>query len=147
MTDLKELFELAEENNIIIDEACPKELVSISLCFPDKTMIIGLSDISLAPKGTTKLECFAHELGHCMTGSFYNLYSPFDLRSQHEFRANKWAIRKLIPFSALVRAGKNGCRERYEFAEYFGVSEAFIQKAVDYHASMGKFLPNENDEP
>lgn len=145
MTTLQNLQNIAIRNDIAILDTCPPELISISVRFSDGSMLISSSDLSMAPIGTTKLECFAHELGHCMTGSFYNLYSPFDLRSQHEFRANKWAIQKLIPFSALVRAGKDGCRERYEFAEYFDVSEAFIQKAVDYHASMGKFLPHDGD--
>ena len=144
MTKLENLHSLAKEQRITILDSCPPELISISVRFPDGSMLISSSDLSMAPIGTTKLECFAHELGHCMTGSFYNLYSPFDLRSRHEFRANKWAIKKLIPFSALIRAGKEGCRERHEFAEYFGVSESFIQKAVDYHASMGRFLPNES---
>ena len=146
MTQLEKLYTLAENNQIAVVDTCPPELVSISIRFPDGSMLISSSDLSMAPVGTTKLECFGHELGHCMTGSFYNLYSPFDIRAQHEFRANKWAINKLIPFSALIKAGKHGCRERYEFAEYFGVSEAFIQKAVDYHASHGNFLPHEDME-
>lgn len=145
MTQLEKLYSIAEDNQITVLDICPPELVSISVRFPDGSMLISSSDLSMAPVGTTKLECFAHELGHCMTGSFYNLYSPFDLRSRHEFRANKWAIKKILPFSALVRAGRSGCRERYEFAEYFGVSEAFIQKAIDYHASTGKFLPHDGD--
>lgn len=146
MTKLDTLYRIAKQNNVIVDETCPEKLVSLSLCFPDHSMLIALSSLSLAPVGTTRLECFAHELGHCMTGSFYRGYSPLELRTKHEHAANKWAIQKLIPFSALVRAGKDGCRERYEFAEYFDVSEAFIQKAIDYHASHGNFLSNEDIE-
>lgn len=140
MTKLDKMFNIAEENNIIIDYTCPNELVAVSFRFPDNSMIIGLSDLSCAPEGTTQLECLSHELGHCMTGSFYNLYSPYDLRSKHEYKANKWAIQKILPFRALLKAAKCGCRERYEFAEYFDVSERFIQKAIDYHASQGNFL-------
>ena len=33
-----------------------------------------------------------HELRHCVTGSFYNRYTPYDLRQRHENRADKWAI-------------------------------------------------------
>ena len=146
MTKLEKLYNIAEKNNIIIDESCPKELIAISFRFPNNKMLIGMSDLSCAPEGTTRLECFAHELGHCMTGSFYNLYSPYDLRSKHEYKANKWAIKKVLPFRALILAAQNGCRERYEFAEYFGVSESFIQKAIDYHASQGNFLSSENCE-
>lgn len=140
MTKLQKLYNIAEKNNIAINELCPPELIALSVCFPNNKMIISMSDLSCAPEGTTRLECFAHELGHCMTGSFYNLYSPYDLRSKHEYKANKWAIKKVLPFRALLCAAQSGCRERYEFAEYFGVSESFIQKAVDYHASQGNFL-------
>lgn len=146
MEKLSKLYRIAEQNEIIIEEDCPKNLVSLSLCFPNQTMLISLSDLSQAPADTTRLECFAHELGHCMTGSFYRGHSPFELRAKHEYTANKWAINKLIPFPSLVRAAKDGCRERYQFAEYFGVSESFIQKAVDYHASQGNFLPREDNE-
>ena len=138
---LPSLYKIAERNNIIIDETCPENLISLSVCFPDNSMLIALSKLSQAPKGTTKTECFAHELGHCMTGSFYLGYSPFELRIKHEHTANKWAIQKLIPFSSLIAAAKEGCHERYQFAEYFDVSETFIQKAIDYHASHGKVLP------
>lgn len=144
MTQLEKLYSIADRNQIAVLDTCPPKLVSISVRFSDGSMLISSSDLSMAPIGTTKLECFAHELGHCMTGSFYNLYSPFDIRAQHEFRANKWAINKLIPFSELLKAGKAGCRERHEFAEYFNVSESFIQKAVDYHASQGNFLPHDD---
>lgn len=144
--EIKKLYQIAEQNNIIIEESCPEKLVSLSLRFSDRSMLIALSKLTAAPKGTTRLECFAHELGHCMTDSFYRGYSPFELRTKHEYTANKWAIHKLIPFSALVRAGEKGCRELYQFAEYFDVSEAFIQKAIDYHATQGNYLPQENGE-
>lgn len=146
MKTLNDLYHIAEQNNILIDESCPKNLVSLSLCFPDQTMLIALSDLSCAPTGITRRECFAHELGHCMTGSFYRGHSPFELRTKHEYTANKWAINTLIPFPALIRAGENGCQELYQFAEYFDVSENFIQKAIDYHASMGNVLPREEAE-
>ena len=39
----------------------------------------------------------SHELGHCITGAFYNHYAPFDIKSKHEYRADKWTIEQLIP--------------------------------------------------
>ena len=35
-----------------------------------------------------------HEIGHCETGSFYNPYSPFEVRKKHENRADEWAANK-----------------------------------------------------
>lgn len=52
-------------------------------------------------------QTLAHELGHCVTGSFYNRYAKLDLRQKHENRADKWAIEQLVPADALGA----GCRQ------------------------------------
>ena len=72
----------------------------------------------------------AHELGHCQTGSFYNEHSPFDIRQRHENRADRWAIQKLIPKDALDRAVATGYQTAAELADYFGVTESFLRKAI-----------------
>jgi hypothetical protein len=74
-----------------------------------------------------------HELGHCMTGSFYNAYSGHDVRQKHEIRADKWAIELLVPAAELDDAIAMGRTELWELAEYFHVTEAFMRKAVCYH--------------
>ena len=76
----------------------------------------------------------AHELGHCETGAFYNEYSKFDIRAKHERRADKWAIKKLVPEDELKEAC-TFCNNRYELAEHFGVTEDFMQKVLDYYLS------------
>ena len=75
----------------------------------------------------------AHELGHCETGSFYNRWAMLDVRQKHENRADKWAIRKLVPESDLDRALRDGHTELWDLAEQFGVTEDFMQKAVWYY--------------
>ena len=71
-----------------------------------------------------------HELGHCVTGSFYNRYAAVDCRQRHENQANRWAIQTLIPVDALDEAVAQGCTEIWELAERFGVTEDFMRKAV-----------------
>ena len=73
----------------------------------------------------------AHEYGHCATGSTHKLYSKGDLISRHEYRANKWAIHKFLPFSRYESALKRGCTEFWELAEYLELPEEFIRQA-DY---------------
>ena len=51
---------------------------------------------------------FAHELGHCETGSFYNRYAKLDVRQQHENRADKWAIRRLVPMAESCASPADG---------------------------------------
>jgi len=140
ITKLEKLFALAEDNGIPIDEHCPSHLVSISVRLPNGRKIIGISPESDTAEHT-RLECMAHELGHCLTESFYSGYSPLELRAKHEYRADAWAIDRLIPFSALCQAIKDGCRERYELAEYFGVSDRFVEKALRLYEQRNSPLP------
>ena len=71
-----------------------------------------------------------HEIGHCMTGSFYNRYAACDIRQKHENRADKWSIEKLIPRDQLETAVASGRTEPWELAEHFGVTEQLIRKAM-----------------
>ena len=137
---IDELFQLAEDNGIPIDEDCPREIKSMSVRFSDGSKVIGLSDDD---SEYTKLERMAHEMGHCMTESFYDGYSPFEIRERHEYRANAWAIKEIIPFVELCKAVKKGYRDLWDLAEYFSVSRYFVEKAVDYHAQHGRTVPAE----
>lgn len=84
----------------------------------------------------------AHELGHCETGSFYNRYAACDIRQKHENRADKWAIKKLIPEDELDDAVADGHTELWDLADYFGVTEEFMKKAVCWytHGNMAAEL-------
>ncbi len=89
----------------------------------------------------TKLECHqtearvhaAHELGHCMTGSFYNVYAPLDVRGKHERQADAWAIHELMPWEEVTDALCHGCCTVYDFAEWFGVTQWFAEKAMELY--------------
>lgn len=91
--------------------------------------------IALDPKLTSAQErvCLAHELGHCETMSFYNIYSPLDVRGKHERRADRWAIKKLVPLSAYKKALRSGYTELNSLAEKFDVTPEFMQKVVEYY--------------
>ena len=96
---------------------------------------IALDEQSL--ESTAEARCrLAHEAGHCITGSFYNLYAPLDRRSKHERRADKWAVKKLIPKAELEAQLRQGL-EPYELAEYFNVTEEFIHKALEFYFECG----------
>ncbi len=75
----------------------------------------------------------AHELGHCETGSFYNIYSSLDIREKQERRADGWAVLKLMPFCDFKNALSLGFTEIWELAEYFEVTEEFVLKAIKYY--------------
>ncbi|MBR2478952.1 MAG: ImmA/IrrE family metallo-endopeptidase [Clostridia bacterium] len=138
---VERLYKLAEENNIPIDETCPESLISMSVRLSDGKKIIGLSNDENTVY--TKLECLAHEMGHCMTDSFYAGFSPFELREKHEYKANVWAANEIVAFPALCKAVNDGMRELWELAEHFGVSHAFMEKAIKLHEQNGNTVPPE----
>lgn len=85
--------------------------------------------------GTSSEQCTAllHEAGHFASGAFYQPYSPLVLKEQAEYRADKAAIINYIPKDEIDCCIALGKTELWEFAEYFGVTEAFMFKAVLYY--------------
>ena len=129
MKELKSLYRLAEKRNIEIIYLPLPETVSMSIEPQEDTYYIGM-DNSLSGTIAQERTHLAHELGHCITGSFYNRYTAHDVRQRHENRADKWAIRKLIPSDDLDRAVAEGHTELWDLADFFGVPEEFMKKAV-----------------
>lgn len=87
----------------------------------------------------------AEELGHHHT-SVGNILDQTDIRNRkQELRARQWAYERLIPLSAIVQAYYAKVNGRYEIAEYLGVTEEFLQAAVDrYRDKFGLFATYEN---
>ena len=126
---LPELYATASQQNIPIYSCPMPQCGSMSLQLRDGSCAIGM-DERVTDGGTQERVHLSHELGHCLTGSFYNIYSNADLRQRHENRADKWAIRRLIPVSALDDAIAAGHTELWDLAEFFGVTESFLKKAI-----------------
>ncbi|MPN31069.1 hypothetical protein SDC9_178542 [bioreactor metagenome] len=74
-----------------------------------------------------------HEIGHCDSGSFYNQYATCDIRQKHENHADKRAIELRLSANDLDRAVAEGYAEIWSLAEYFGVTEDFMRKAVCWY--------------
>lgn len=129
--NLLELYNLAEERDIDVDYFPMRELISVS--FPEGWIAIDVNKISDSIEEKVHL---AHELGHCETGSFYDIHSKYDIRAKHENRADKWAIKKLIPRDELKEAVSCGLYEVWELAEYFEVTYQFMEKAMIYYQQL-----------
>ena len=132
MLPVGELYEQCEQLNIPVLPCSLPENGSVSLMDERGACYIGM-DGAVLDGGALERVHLGHELGHCATGSFYNRYSPYDLRCRHENRADKWAIRRIIPVGALDEAIACGCTQVWELAEWFGVTEQFMRKAVCLH--------------
>ena len=132
MIDVLNLYDLAAEDGIPVYWFNLEQAESLSFNAPDGTCAIAMDPWHLVSVTEEKVK-LAHELGHCETGSFYNRWAMLDVRQKHENRADKWAIRKLVPESDLDRALRDGHTELWDLAEQFGVTEDFMQKAVWYY--------------
>lgn len=127
-----ELYRIAERDGVTVQRFLLSSNKSVSL-LSGKRLFIGLDG---KISGADEKVCLAHELGHCETMSFYNMYSPCDIRGKHERRANVWAIKKLIPRRKYFWALRHGYDNIYLLAEYFGVTPEFAQKTVDYYGAL-----------
>lgn len=129
MSLLLELYQLAERDNIEIDCFEMKKREAFSIMDSDGCCYIAIDPFKLT-SDQDEVQKLAHELGHCKTGSFYNQYATCDVRQKHESRADKWAIRTIIPEEDFSNAVENGHTEIWDLAEYFDVTEDFMRKAI-----------------
>ena len=128
---LDELYAFAEEHGIKIHDFNFGALKSMSV--PDN---IGINYHNLSGTLEEKTLLF-HEMGHCVTGCFYQGKSPLDLKTRHEFRANKWSFMKQIPVDDLRQAVQKGYKETWELAEYFEADESVVIRAITYYRENG----------
>ena len=141
MIDLSKLYQLAEKENIEVDCFDLGKRDALSLMDNEGDCYIAIDPYKLRSPQEER-EKLAHELGHCITGSFYSIHTAVDNRQRHENRADKWAVKQLIPVGELDAAVASGCTELWELAEHFGVTEQFMRKAVCYyvHGNMATEL-------
>ncbi|GAA5416232.1 hypothetical protein Pryu01_01264 [Paraliobacillus ryukyuensis] len=81
---------------------------------------------------TEKACVLAEELGHhhMTVGDILDQSKIFNVKQ--EKLARKWAHQKLTPPELFIKAYKNGCRSRYEIAEYLNVTEEFLKESIKY---------------
>ena len=127
--EVRNLYDLARKQNIEVLTYPMSQSRSMSVMTEDGECFVGM-DPEIQDGGVQERVHLAHELGHCVTGSFYNIYAAVDSRRRHENRADKWAVENLIPVQDLDKAIAQGCTEYWALAERFGVTEDFIRKAV-----------------
>lgn len=127
-----ELYQLAQRESIPVLPACIPETGSLCIQADDLRCFIGL-DLDILDCDSSHAVHLAHELGHCLTGSFYNRWASCDLRQKHENRADCWAIEHLVPREQYDAALQNGYIELWSLAEYFDVTEDFMRKAVCWY--------------
>ena len=132
MRRLQEFYRLAEQQNITVDLFPLQSREALSLMDEDGRCYIALDPAKISCEAEERVR-LAHELGHCMTGAFYNQYSDFDCRQRHENKADKWAVAAIVTEDELDEAVACGCESLFDLAERFGVTEDLIKKAVCWY--------------
>ena len=127
MTRLQRLYETADGLGLQICYFPMGRATAVST--PDG--FIGM-DVDKLEDSAGELACLAHEMGHCLTGSFYTLESDRCQRQRCEERADRWAMETLVPLNDLKRALEMVLRH-HELAELFGVTEEFLEKCLWYY--------------
>lgn len=128
---MQKLMEIAENAGITI-EYCNLPLnKSISVQDDDGDFI--LMDYSLIGEGASERVHLAHEIGHSVSGAFYNPYAALDIRQKHENRADKWAITHILSADDLDNAIAEGFADLWSLAEHFNVTLDFMRKALCWY--------------
>ena len=126
------LYDFAKQQNIEVIPFPMQENGSMSIQTEQGACFIGM-DESIRDGACQERVHLGHELGHCVTGSFYSIHTAVDCRQRHENKADKWAIQALVPVEELDAAIASGYTEFWELAERFDVTEEFIRKAVCFY--------------
>lgn len=126
---LNKLYEMAEEFHIDVHDFQMQCTPSQSQMIEDGSCHIAIDKKQMNTNAQEKV-VLSHEIGHCVTGSFYNRYSQHDIKSRHENRANKKAAHLLVPLDKLINAIEEGYDNVWELAEYFEITETFMRKAL-----------------
>jgi len=129
--EIRNLYALAQQQNIEVLSFPLPQTHSMSV-MEGEQCFIGM-DASVRDGNVQERVHLSHELGHCVTGSFYSIHTAVDCRQRHENKADKWAIEQLIPVEQLDDAIAEGCTEIWDLAERFGVTEEFMRKAVCWY--------------
>jgi len=129
---LNELYEHASRDGVKIYNYPFRTIKAVSIVDDNGGYAVGI-DTSQCENESQEAEILAHELGHCETGSFYNPYSPFDLREKHERKADDWAINELVPKEKIETQILRGVTSIFELAEALSVSESFMKKIYRYY--------------
>lgn len=72
----------------------------------------------------------AEELGHYHTSAGDITDQSILNNRKQEKIARTWAYEKLVPLEEIIKAHKDGPKNKYELAEYLDVTEPFLEKAI-----------------
>lgn len=129
------LYDVAKEHNCYITQNKTKASKSFVMETNDAYYIN--IDVSRIETSAERKVCLAHELGHCISGTTYTLNHSNLYRGSAEYRADYRAAQLVIPFDELKECVMKGITEKYDLAEFFEVTEEFIDRTLYIYGNKG----------
>ncbi len=131
MVTLGQIYKDLDEQKIALypyeiggPKALTMEMLGRYAIFFDWRMFTTLAEINQA---------LVHEIGHCATGATHRVYSRYDLVEKHEYKANRFAIERYLPWEEIEDAMQHGLTEPWQLADWFGLPQQFIEKALFHY--------------
>ena len=132
MTGYEKMLDMANQKNLQVYEKYNFSGTKIKGLYCDGNIALNRNIQTESEK-----KCIlAEEIGHFETSCGDITDQNNVSNRKQELRAREWAYATIIPLSNLIKAYKNGCRNRYEIAEYLDVTEEFLQEAIEYYKSQ-----------
>ena len=125
-----QLYDYAEQNNVEVYNFPLGGRKALSIPLEGGVCAVAMDTFRMT--ASDEKEALAHELGHCMTHTFYTPVTPMVTRARCEVRAIKWAIRHIIPEASFMYYLRQG-RELWELADIFEVDPELIEKAANLY--------------
>lgn len=137
------MFSLADVYSAIEETGAGVNIWAHPLNDATTVEINGQYDIFINPYKCKTISSFQtkliHEWGHCTTGCTHYVYSPYEMVERNEYRADKCAIERFLPWAEIKKAVSNGLTEYWQLADYFNLEEKFIRKAIHYYRNIKQY--------
>lgn len=124
----EDLLKEADREGLIVKE---KALQSADGLIRDNRIAIRNS----IPTTIEKACVLAEELGHYHT-AIGNILDLKDVNNmKQELKGRIWGYDRQIGLLGIIKAFERGCQSRYEIAEYLGITEKYLEEAINYYRS------------
>ena len=127
------LLDLAEKENLVVKEA--------DLRLYDGLIRNNKIAIRQTLPAREKKQVLAEEIGHARTsaGDIIDYRDPNNLKQEMGARLAGYEL--LVGIDGIIKAYEAGCRNLYEMAELLGVTEEYLQDAMErYHGKYGLYV-------
>lgn len=126
MNKYEELNQEAYDQGVLVKEVCLRS--NSDGLYKNKKIAINKNTLSSISE---KVCVLAEELGHHYT-SYGNIIDLNNLsNAKQEYDARLYSYNKLVGLSGIIRAYESKCSNRCEIAEFLGVTESFLNDAID----------------